>query len=69
MSAEVASINPTMTDIQKADAYRKELAAALLPVCEILDRSRKDGLVIQYNIAPDEYGRVRVPFINITKPL
>jgi hypothetical protein len=57
------------TDAEKADAYRKDLTAALLPVLEILERSRKDGLTIQYNLSPDEFGRFRVPFINITKPL
>lgn len=69
MSADLASINPTKTDAEKAEAYRKEMGEVLKPVCDVLERSRKDGLIVGWNLAPDEFGRYRAPFISITKPL
>lgn len=61
---------PDKSDATKAETYRKELSAALVPVCSIIERGRKDGFSIGWAaLGPDEFGRVRVPMINILKPL
>lgn len=57
------------SDADLAKAYRDEMRAALGPVCDILQRARNDGLVIGWNISPDQYGRINVPNIDVTKPL
>lgn len=66
---EAVTLVPGQTDAEKAEKYRKELTESLKPVIEILERAKRDGLVVQWNIAADEFGRIRVPFINVTKPL
>ncbi len=57
------------TDAEKAAAYRIEVAAHLAVVCEVLNRARKDGLVVSFQIGPDPYGNSSVQSIGVVKPL
>ena len=61
--------NELGTDAQKAAAYRIELAAHLALVCNVLNRARKDDLVVSFQIGPDQYGQSSVQNIGVVKPL
>jgi hypothetical protein len=57
------------SDQEKADAYRAETLAILKQFCAIRDRAKRDGLVIAFNVADDQYGRASVQHISIVRPL
>lgn len=57
------------TDAQKAASYRVEIAAYLAQVCEVLNRARRDDLVVSFQIGPDQYGQSNVQNIGVVKPL
>ncbi len=63
------SFVPSKSDAEKAEAYRAEMTEALKPVLDILNRARNDGLIIGWAIGADQFGRVTMPKIDVTKPL
>ncbi len=69
MSAEIVSINPAKTDPEKAAQIRAMLTPVLEQVCAIVGDARANGLIVSFNIAPDQFGRVKVQALDITKPL
>ncbi len=64
-----ANVETLRTEAQKAADYRAEIMPILDQACEIISRARKEGLIIGFNISPDQYGRSRVAEITIVKPL
>ncbi len=66
---EPVTLMTNKTDTQKAEAYRAEMTEALKPVLDILNRARNDGLIIGWAIGADQFGRVTMPKIDVTKPL
>lgn len=68
-SNNVATILTGKTDAQRAEEYRAELLPLLQQVCEVLDRSRRDGLVVSFSLAPDQYGRQTSGPIGVVRPL
>lgn len=69
MAADVARIVPTASDADRAKAYREEVASLLAPVVAAVERARLDGLQIAFNVGPDDFGRMSLKTINISKPL
>lgn len=67
--SNIAAIATGKTDIQRAEEYRAELLPLLQKVCEVLDRSRRDGLVVSFNLTPDQYGRQAAGPIGVVRPL
>lgn len=63
------NITELRTEKQKADDYRTQIVAALADACEIMNRARADGLVISFNLGPDQYGRTSVQNLGVVKPL
>jgi len=63
------SIVSSVTDATKADSYRAELRPILEQAGKIMDRAKADGLVVSWNLSPDQYGRMRVADISVVKPL
>lgn len=63
------NITKLRTDAEKAQDYRKSVTEALFAACLIMDQARADGLVINFNIAPDAYGRHGVQNLSVVKPL
>ena len=57
------------TAAQRAEAYREECRPLLEELAQIIQRARADGLIIGFNVAPDQYGRMKVGEISVTKPL
>lgn len=45
------------TDAQLADELRRDLALHIDPICHLIDRAKASGLTVNFNIAPDPYGR------------
>lgn len=69
MTTEPLSIVPAITDAQKAATYRAELLPILEKAADVVQRARSEGLTIGFSLAQDEFGRMRVGLINVTKPL
>jgi hypothetical protein len=57
------------TDQEKAAIYRSEALPLLEAICSLRDRARKDGLIIGFSLAWDQFGRSVVSDLNIVKPL
>jgi hypothetical protein len=57
------------TDQEKADICRSELRPLLEQVAAIASRMMKDGMQLAFRIGPDQYGRIVLHGIDITKPL
>lgn len=70
MSESVTKLVPTRPDSEIAAEIRAELAPLLDQVATILGRARQShGLQVQFNIAPDNFGRMRCQEIIVTRPL
>lgn len=63
------NVTELKTDKQKADDYRAQIIAALGDACEIMNKARADGMVISFNLGPDQYGRTSVQNLGVVKPL
>ena len=68
-SGVLVAMEPGQSDEDKAAAYRAEITPLLDRVVEVVARAKKEGLIIGFNIAADQYGRPKVQTIDITKPL
>lgn len=67
--SNIATLVPMKTDADLAAAFRAELAPLMDQVCDILNRARKEGLILNFNVAPDQFGRVRVAEVSVVRPL
>jgi hypothetical protein len=71
MSADsnIASLVPGKTDAEKAAKIRADITPILEQVCAVVGAARAEGMIVSFNIAPDQFGRVKVQALDITKPL
>ena len=69
MDGDIATLVPCKSDADLAAQYRAELAPLLDQVCDIFGRARKDGIVLDFNIGADQYGRMRVNEVSAVKLL
>lgn len=60
---------PGKSDAEKAAAYRERLRPLLQQVADVITEARREGLIVNFNIAPDEFGRAQVGNIGVTRPL
>lgn len=68
--SNVPSLVPlTKPDKEVADGIRADLAPILEQACEVLNRARAAGMVTNWSIAPDQFGRLRLTEISVMKPL
>lgn len=65
----IAYLDKAKTDVEKAAAYRAELRPLLEKVVAVLQRARNEGMNISWAMGPDQYGRMQVPNIDVTRPL
>lgn len=56
------------SDAQIAAELRLELAPLIGQLCTIMDRAKQDGLTVNFNIAPDMFGR-STPTVQIVRAL
>lgn len=56
-------------DAERAATIRSNLRPLLEQVAQIVTDARKDGLIVSFNISPDQYGRCQVTALDVTKPL
>lgn len=64
MAAEVLHLE---TERDKAERYKAQIREALGPVVELMDEMRRDGLLVQWDIGCDAYGRTRVADVAVIK--
>lgn len=70
MSESVTKLIPTRPDSEIAAEIRAQLVPILAQACEVIDAARRaHGLVINFSIAPDNFGRIRCQEIVVTRPL
>jgi hypothetical protein len=62
-----AEIIPLETEKQKAERYKIEVAEALRPVLALMDEAKKDGLLIEFQLGIDSYGRAAVSNAAVVK--
>lgn len=65
----LSNVEALRTDAAIAQELRDEVAPHLSAICRAMNKARAAGLVLNFNIAPDQYGRFRSPEISIVKPL
>lgn len=56
-------------DAERATDYRTRLRPLLEQVAAIVYEARKEGFIVGFALAPDQYGRTQVGNIDVTKPL
>lgn len=56
-------------DAEKAAEYRDQTAKLLVPLCEVINQAKRDGLEINFQLQPDAMGRSFVGLLKITKEL
>jgi len=56
------------TDYDRGLAYRAEILPLLDQVCEVLNRAKSDGLIINVGMPVDQFGRY-FPQTSIVKPI
>lgn len=66
---EAVTLVPGKTDAEKASQIRADLLPILEQVCAVVGKARGEGMIVSFNIAPDQFGRVKVQALDITKPL
>lgn len=70
LPGKISELPPNKTDAEKAKAYREEIRPLLEQVGAIVERARRtDGLIIQFSMGADSFGREQVTGLNVTKPL
>lgn len=57
------------TDVERASDLKARSSKPLEELCRIMDDARKDGLVLNFNIATDNFGRHTVGSLTVVKPL
>lgn len=62
-------LETTKSDSEKAAEYRAKLVPLLEHACAILNSARSEGLIVGFNVNPDQYGRHRIQAIDVTRPL
>lgn len=67
--SSLRSIRPQPTDAQKAEDYRARLKPVLEQAASLITEARREGLIIGFNLMPDQFGIQRVGEISVTKPL
>lgn len=60
---------PLRTEAVIAQELRDEIAPLLVDICRVMAKARAAGLTLNFNIAPDQFGRHRAPEVSIVKPL
>lgn len=66
----VADVIPIkLSDKERAEQLRGQLRPLLEQACEIISDARRDGLVVTFNLGPDQYGNQRVSALDILRPL
>lgn len=69
MSDPAISLVPSKTDAEKAAGYRAELMPLFDQLCVVLNRAKADGLIINFNVGADQYGRIKLQATDVLKPL
>lgn len=70
MSESVTKLTPTKPDSEIAAELRAELSPLLAQASGIIDAARRThGLVVNFSIGPDNFGRIRCQEIVVTRPL
>lgn len=64
-----ATFAPKISDKDRAEQLRAQLRPLLDQACELITTARREGLVITFNLGPDQYGIQRVAALDILKPL
>lgn len=65
----VPYIVPGMPDAELAAQVRRRVADKLSELVPILQAASDEGLIVNFNVGPNQYGRIAVIAINIVKPL
>ena len=69
MSAEVVAVPTRPSEKEIAEGLRAELRPVLEAAAAIQQRARAHGLEVGWNIGTDQFGRIQVGPISVTKPL
>jgi hypothetical protein len=65
----IVYINP-LSDQEKADKYRAEVADLLEKITDCMGRAKKDGLTVNFQLGPaDAFGRFGIAMLEISKKL
>lgn len=69
MSEPVVKLEPTVSDKERADAFKARLRAALAPVIVIMQEANDLGLILGWNIGRNQFGRQDILDIMVHRPL
>jgi hypothetical protein len=64
---EPLTLIPNKPDKERAAEIKQNLAAALIPIMELLDDAAKDGFEIQFMLAPGPLGKRVIQQLRVIK--
>lgn len=65
--SEPTRLVPTKPDADVAEEFKKEMVAALAPVADIVERAKKQGFIIQFNLSAGPLGPIAITQLQIMK--
>ena len=63
------NVEKLVTDAAFAEELRMATKEPLEKLCEIINRAKARGVIVNFNLAPDQYGRHRIADLSIVKVL
>ena len=67
MSVELVAIN--QSDVDLAKSWKDKLRPLLTEVCTLMNSASQGGLVLNFQIGRDQFGRAFVQDISVVRPL
>jgi len=65
----VTNVTPIRSEADIAANLKTRMRNALVEVCEIMDEARNAGLVLNFQVGPNGFGKYGVQDITVIKPL
>ena len=56
-------------DIEKAKEYKQQVADLAKPICDVLTKAKKEGIIIAYSVQADAMGNYFLAQLTATKEL
>lgn len=69
VSGEVSALVPRKPDQEIATDLKVKAAGPATMLAEIMNEARGHGLILNFNIGPNQFGRIGVNDITVIKPL
>jgi hypothetical protein len=68
-ASEMSHLSVIKGDVEKAREYKDQVAELAKPICDVLTRAKKEGIVITYSLSSDATGNYFIAQLSAIKEL